>query len=81
MQILEVDLNVFETRREVIQGTKAEHKTKYFENEEKICVYIVDLDGTMLKTEQLKSQFADTIDERNFRNAYCDRSIKIKREI
>ena len=81
MQILGVDLEVFESRRQTLRDEKASHKLKWYEDEEKICVYIVDIDNTMLKAEVNKNSFEDAIAERNFRNTYCDRGLRLKREI
>ena len=78
--LMEVDLEVFEGRRQVLRDEKASHKIKWYEDEEKICVYIVDLDFTVLKAEVVKDRFADAVAERNFRNTYCDKGLRLKRE-
>ena len=81
MQVFEVEIDQFENRRQVVSEEKGKWRMKWFEDEEKIVVYLVDLDTTLLKAVQLKRDFADSIDERNFRNTYCDKGMRIKREL
>ena len=79
--IFEIDKQEFEKRKNVISEEKGRNPLRYYENENKYCLYLTDIDNQTIKTTIYKSEFADRISETNFKNENINNKTRIITEL
>lgn len=78
--IFDVELDIFDSRFEVIKEERGKHRILWHEGKDNYTLYLADLDGSMLRTTVSKNSM-DKISTYNFIAKFCKNGIKVIKRI